>query len=92
MQARSSPAQRRAKCGSSSGSSRQQLDQDPEVVPELVELGVADVQVGPLQGEQGRAVGLGEEQRPRVGAERGRRVGRGLHEELDVLAARGRRW
>ena len=69
----------------------QQLDEDPEVVPELVELGVADVEVGLLEGEQGSAVRFGQEQGPRIGAERGRRVGGRLHEELDLLAAGGAR-
>ena len=76
---------RRARLGLALGELGHQLDEDPEVVPEALELGVADVEVGRLQGEQGRAVGLGEQQRPRVGAERRRRVGGGLHEELDRL-------
>ena len=67
----------------------QQLDQDPEVVPEPLELGVPDVEVGLLEGEQGSAVGFGEQERPRIGAERGGRVGRRLDEELDAFSAGG---
>ncbi len=51
--------------------------------------GIADVQVGLLEGEQRSAVGLGEQQGPRVGAEGGRGVGRRLHEQLDLLAPLG---
>ena len=64
-----------------------QVDQDPEVVPELVELGVPDVQIDPLEGEQGGTAGVGEQQRPRIGAEGGGRIGGRLHIELDLLAA-----
>jgi hypothetical protein len=45
------------------------------------------MKVGLLEGEQGSAIGFGEQEWPRIDAERGGRIGCRLHEEIDLLAS-----
>ena len=92
LQQRASPFESGAdpgRLGLAVGKCAQQLHQHPEVVPELVELGVTNVQVDLLEREEGVALGIGEQEWPRICPERGRWVGSRLDEQFDPLAAGG---